>query len=194
MLEMARSFGCSEHKVVYWMNKFGIKRRTWSEATYLKANPKGDPFKISKKSLLENQFLYGLSLGIFWGEGGKTSRHQVRVANTDPAMLRVFRRFLLEVCNLEVRKISYSIICFNDTNSEDARRYWSQQLEISPEKFGKITQIPQQGKGTYKKKSAYGVCTIAVCNMKLMVWMLEQLDDLKRSKMPRWLSGRARSW
>lgn len=48
MSEIAVNLECSIHKVVYWMNKYGIKRRSRSEALYIKLNPKGDPFKIKK--------------------------------------------------------------------------------------------------------------------------------------------------
>lgn len=41
MPEIAIKLQCSIHKVVYWMNKYGIKRRDRSEALYVKLNPKG---------------------------------------------------------------------------------------------------------------------------------------------------------
>ena len=34
--------------VRYWMSKYGIKRRSWSDATYVKRNPNGDPFRFKK--------------------------------------------------------------------------------------------------------------------------------------------------
>jgi len=49
------------------------------------------------------------------------------------------------------------------------------------EKFGKIVQIPTQGKGTYKKKSRFGVCTITVGNVKLKNWIL---NEIAISKLP----------
>ena len=60
-----------------------------------------------------------------------------------------------------------------------ARKYWSKELEILPQKFGKITIIPKQGKGTYKHKSLYGVCTIQASNIKLRSWMMDQLKVLQ---------------
>ena len=49
MQDISRQLNCSVHKVVYWMDKYDVKRRTRSEATYIKANPGGDPFKIKTK-------------------------------------------------------------------------------------------------------------------------------------------------
>lgn len=175
MAEIASLLGCSVHKVAYWMDKHGIKRRSRSEATYIKLNPNGDPFKIKTNLTRKEEFLFGLGIGIYWGEGTKVTPHSVRVANTDPEILKTFIKFLVQICQLKKNKISYSIVCFNDTNPEIARSYWARKLETSPKKFGKITQIPTQGKGTYKKKSKFGVCTIQASNIKLKTWIMDQI-------------------
>lgn len=179
MPEIATSLNCSINKVVYWMNKYGIARRSWSEAVYLKSNPNGDPFTILKTFSPETMLLYGLGLGLYWGEGEKTSKHAVRLANSDPFVIKAFRDFLITICKLEERKILYALICFNDSNPEDARTYWAKILNISGDKFGKITQIPPQGKGRYKKKSQFGVCILIVGNIKLKTWIIAELEKLK---------------
>ncbi len=179
MSGISQKYKCSVHKVVYWMRRYKIARRTRSEANYLKYNPNGDPFNIKTELNSEEQFLKGLGMGIYWGEGAKTSDHSLRVANTDVGIIRAFRYFLLTICGLKRDKISYSLICFNDINPKLARNYWSKELGILPEKFGKITVIPKQGKGTYKRKSLFGVCTIQASNIKLRNWMMGELDLLK---------------
>ena len=180
MAEIARELNCSIHKVVYWMEKYGIKRRSLSEATYLKANPNGDPFKIKNNINAKEMFLYGLGIGIYWGEGDKRSKNALRVANTDPYVIKTFTKFLLNICGLEKRKLLYNLISFNDSNPEEARIFWAKELETSPEKFGKIVQIPSQGKGTYKKKSKYGVCIVIVCNMKLKAWIMKEIQAISK--------------
>ena len=155
MAEIAIFFDCSMHKIAYWMIKYNIPRRSRSEASYLKYNPNGNPFDIRSNLTLEQCFLKGLGLGIYWGEGAKTSKYSLRVANTDVGIIRAFRSFLLKICRLREDKITYSLICFNDINPEGARDHWSEQLGILPNKFGKITIIPKQGKGTYKRKSLF---------------------------------------
>lgn len=179
MMDIAKKLSISQHKVVYWMDKYRINRRSWSEAAYLKANPNGDPFSIDDSIIKEyfdtSQFLLGLGLGIYWGEGTKVNKNRVAVANSDPAVLLAFRSFLLTICNLEVRKILYSIVCFNDADPNLAAKHWSDQLSVPVERFGKIVQIFPQGKGTYRKKSSFGVCTMTVGNFKLKSWVMRQL-------------------
>lgn len=179
MAEIAITFNCSIHKVVYWMDKHGIKRRSWSEASYVKLNPGGDPFAIKQPPLLADELLlFGAGLGIYLGEGDKRS-HQVRVTNTDPGTLRIFINFLLKICQVRKDKIHYSIICFNDTDPGIAKSYWEKELGIVGYKFGKIVQIPPQGKGTYKRKSEFGVCTVTVGNIKLKSWIMNEIEKTR---------------
>lgn len=179
MPEIATSMHCSVHKVVYWMKKHNLPRRSHSDAAYQKENPHGDPFHIKKNRNTREQFLYGLSLGLYWGEGTKASGGHARLTNTDPSMIRIFRLFLLKICNVSKQKIHYSLVVFNDVSTQRAALYWAKELGISEDRFGTIVNIPSQGKGSYKKKSQYGVCSITVSNVKLKAWILRQLEELE---------------
>lgn len=177
MRQIALKISCSEHKIVYWMNKYGIKRRERSVASYTYYNPNGDPFIIKVDLNPDESILFGLGLGIYWGEGDKVSKYQVRVTNTDPEMIKVFTKFLVEICQVKKERIAYYLVCFNDSNIEKVAYFWSKQLNISKNKFGKIIQIPPQGKGSYKKKSQFGVCSVVISNVKLKTWILGKLKD-----------------
>lgn len=175
MNEVANRVHCSLHTVVYCMKKFDIKRRTRSDAAYVKANPQGDPFNIKTDLTSEEQQLFGLGIGIYWGEGNKVAPHAIRVANTDPAVLRAFICFLKRICQIEVTKLHYSIVAFQDSEVKLVRKFWATQLKISESSFGTIVRIAPQGKGTYKKKSQYGVCTVTFGNIKLKEWIMSQI-------------------
>lgn len=162
------------------MKKYKIKRRSHSEASYIKQNPNGDPFRIKKNLTKDETFLYGLGLGIYWGEGNKNPTiPSLRVANTDPNLIKVFLAFLKSIYGLNENRFSYSIVCFNDVNPEKARAYWAKELRIPPQKFGKITTIPKQGNGTYKRKSKFGVCTAQGNNSKLRKLVSAKIEKLK---------------
>lgn len=180
MFEIAKELGMSEHKIAYWMSKYEIKTRSRSEALYLKLNPLGDPFEIKIIQSNSDFLLMGLGIGIYWGEGNKVTRNSVRVTNSDPNMILIFREFLLKICQVTPEKIRYSLICFNDSNKNDVVRHWSELLEEPEAKFGKIVEIPTQGKGTYRKKSKYGICTITVSNLKLKQWIMNQVQNQAR--------------
>jgi hypothetical protein len=108
MQEIADKMGWSLHKVSYWLNKCNIPRRSPSEAAYAKWNPNGDPFKIKDKLNKNKILLKGLGLGLYLGEGDKSKVNtSVRLANTDPQIIKKFKEFLVKICGL---KKSFRII------------------------------------------------------------------------------------
>lgn len=181
MKQISNLLNCSPSRVRYWMTRYNISRRSHSDATYLHANPSGDPFKIEKVSTSSKDFLFGIGMGIFWGEGNKVDKRVLRISNTDPELIKSFVYFLKKICNINEQRLSYSIICFNDADTETARKYWAEKLDVDPKKFGKITQIEPQGKGTYKRKSQYGVCIAQANNIKLRAWLFNELEVFKQS-------------
>lgn len=185
LTETAKKINCSPNKVVYWMKKYNIKRRGHSESAYIKQNPNGDPFVLKDVEKLNRGelILYGLGLGIYWGEGNKASGcRSLRVTNSDPGLIRIFLKFMKEIFSLDDKRFSFSIVSFNDIKPEVARSYWSKELGISPERFGKITVVPSQGRGTYKKKSKFGICTAQGNNTKLRDLVMNEIEKLRLSR------------
>jgi len=175
----SRIFNCSENKINYWLHYYKIPKRTISEAIYLKHNPKGDPFKIKNKLNKEEISLKGLGLGLYWGEGDKSKNNtSVRLSNTDPFLIRKFREFLRKIYKVKEKKISYGLVLFNDVKKSVAIDFWKQHLKIKREQLGKITIIPPQGKGRYKRKSKYGVLSLIFTNKKLKEQIL---DDIRKT-------------
>ncbi len=90
MKQISMVLHCSIHKVEYWMGKYHVRRRNLSDAAYLQQNPFGDPFLIKPRRTKKDHMLYGLGLGLYWGEGNKVSKHSVRITNSDPKVIRMF--------------------------------------------------------------------------------------------------------
>ena len=76
--QIAAELGFSEHKVNYWLGKHKILKMTISEAVYIRHNPKGDPFKFSLPKSQKESELFGLGLGLYWGEGNKANKNVVK--------------------------------------------------------------------------------------------------------------------
>jgi len=165
MQEIADRLGYSVHKVQYWMDKYGIARRRWDEASYLKHNPNGDPFKIKAIQTDEDRELFNVAIGLFLGEGTK-SHHDVRFANSNPQIIRTFLRFLREICGIEERKIFAWLNIFDDVDLVAALAYWQKVTGLSRAQFAKSMVRKSRG-GSYLNKSQYGTITICVSNTKL---------------------------
>jgi len=107
--EIARLSECSENKVNYWLAKYQIKKRTISEAIYVKHNPKGDPFKFIVPKSAEDAELFGLGLGLYWGEGTKANKDSIRLGNTDPNLIKKFIEFLIRFFSIKKNKLNIII-------------------------------------------------------------------------------------
>jgi len=167
---ISRNLGYSEHKINYWLRKHNIPKRSISEAIYIKNNPNGDPFKIKNISTLEDAKLWGLGVGLYWGEGNKKSKDSVRLGNTDPALIRKFLEFIVKILGVNKSKIRFGLQVFSDMPKTKVLKFWLEQLKffgIKREQFYKVTITPARSLGTYKEKSKYGVLSIYFANTKL---------------------------
>ncbi|MBU1200608.1 hypothetical protein KJ953_03715 [Patescibacteria group bacterium] len=183
MAEIAKQLNCSIHKVFYWMDKHGIKRRSWSLATYYKRNPNGHPFKIKKQLTRDDINLKHLVLGLYWGEGRKTNKHTLSIGNSDPHLLKHFQKFLLKVYQINPEKIKYYLQTFNDNDVQKCIDFWSSKLKIKPDKISCSKPIPSQGKGSYKRINKYGVLNVSITNIYLRKNFMSELKKLGYKKL-----------
>lgn len=178
--EIALEYDCSENKVNYWMKKFGISKRNISEAIYKKHNPNGDPFKEKKNKTKKEYFLFGLGIGLYWGEGTKSNKHAVRLGNSDPHLIKAFIVFLKENYKIDFKKVRFGLQLFSDINKNTALKYWERELKVSRFQFYKPVISASQSTGTYKRKAKYGVLTIYFNNKKLRDLLCNNIEELKR--------------
>lgn len=175
MEDLAKTLHCSVHKVRYWMAKHGIKTRSISEAVYLKNNPNGDPFKFQKPRNLEDATLYGLGIGLYWGEGTKANLDSVRLGNTDPKLVAKFMEFLIKLFGVKRADFRFGLQIFTDINVGEAMDFWAKNLRIKHSQFYKPIVTISGSIGTYRKKSKYGVMTVMYHNKKLRNLLVEML-------------------
>jgi transcriptional regulator with XRE-family HTH domain len=183
MQEIAKKLNVSARQVDYWMRKYNVKARKISQAVYLKLNKSGDPFDIpelikNKKFFRQIAFLYGLGLGLYWGEGNKKNKNTVRLGNSDPKLIKKFIEFLVKIFNIKKSKLRFGLQIFSDLDEQAILDYWSKELQFPKQMFYK-TIITRTGKsGTYKHKSKYGVVTVHFGNTKLRNFLVEKIAEL----------------
>ncbi len=176
--EIATKLDISVHKVLYWMNKYQLPRRKQREANYLKHNPNGDPFFIKKKLTRDEIKLKYLALGLYWGEGSKSSLAGIRITNSDPGVIKQFLKYMTQICRARDDKIHFYLQTFKDNNTTVAKNYWAEQLSIDPSRINTGKPIPSMGKGTYKNISVYGVMTLGFYNTHLQSHIMNDLRKL----------------
>lgn len=167
MQEIADELNCSLHKVAYWMNKHRISCRLRSEAMYVKHNPDGDPFHFKKPKTTKEAELFGLGLGLYWGEGTKADLNSVRLGNADPRLIGKFIEFLVTAFRINKNDLRFGLQIFSDVDPLIAMDFWIKNLKIRKGQFYKTTVTRSGSIGTYRKKSQYGVLTVYYHNKKL---------------------------
>jgi hypothetical protein len=167
MQEIADSLGCSSNQISYWMQKYNIPIRNRSEATYIKRNPNGDPFLFRKPVTSEDIKLFGIGIGLYWGEGNKANLNSVRLGNTDPELIRTFMLFLTKTFSLHEDDFKFGLQIFTDINPEEALDFWVKKLNIHRSQINRPVITKSGSIGTYRKKSQYGVLTVMYHNKKL---------------------------
>lgn len=175
MQDIADFFKCSLHKVKYWMDRHNIRTRSISDAVYLKHNPGGDPFNFVLPRNSEEAKLFGLGLGLYWGEGTKANMDSVRLGNTDPQLIKKFMDFLIKFFKIKKNDLRFGLQIFTDIDVGEAMDFWIKNLRINKSQFFKPTITKSGSIGTYRKKSQYGVLTVMYLNKKLRNLLIDLL-------------------
>ncbi|MDP3734962.1 MAG: hypothetical protein Q8R39_00875 [bacterium] len=159
-----------------------LARRRARETRELSA---GEVGKLSERELL----LIGVAL--YWAEGYKKSVikngkertfHAISFTNTDPAMVRLFVRFLTEIIHLPQSKIRFHVRLFPHINEDDALRYWLEASGLPEESALKptvVTSVSSLRKRPFNRLP-YGVVQIRACDTKNFYRIMGWIDGIKQ--------------
>ena len=117
-------------------------------------------------------FLAGVML--YWGGGEKQPKSStVRLANSEPEMIKIFNLFLIKVLKISPDKISAWLLLYPDLVDTVQKNFWSKAAGLSINQFKKSIYI----KGRHPtKRLSYGVCTIYISSRALKERMLKWLE------------------
>lgn len=176
---IARELNCSDGKINYWLEKHSIPKRSISEAIYTRHNPNGDPFSTQGLQLNNDSLLFGLGLGLYWGEGTKRNLGQVRLGNTDPYLVKTFLLFLRRFYRIDNSRLRFALQIFTDMNQKKEEKFWREFLKIEAKQFYKTINTRSGSIGTYREKSKHGVLTIYFNNKKLRDILVGEIEKVK---------------
>ncbi|MDD3087568.1 MAG: hypothetical protein PHP89_03290 [Candidatus Omnitrophica bacterium] len=146
-------------------------------------------FRICKEEIVPFSIrdLWMAGLMIYAGEGNKSSvvsNQHVEVANSDPNILRIFIKFLVEICLISKGNIIIRLILYKDINIEEAYRYWSAELNIPRAQFRKEFIKPSYKDSPYRhlRRSCYGTAHVCLYDIKIyrriMGWLKAVYENL----------------
>ena len=111
--------------------------------------------KLSERDL----FIAGLFL--YWGEGSKTQKYTIALANTDPAMIRTFLAWL-KLLKVPEEKIKVRLHLYSDMDPKKEVCYWSKEIRIPRSHFSNpYIKKSKLSDLTYITRG-HGTCNVAV--------------------------------
>ena len=141
-------------------------------------NAAKDILNISKKEL----FLIGVAL--YWAEGSKEKKEHpgsgVQFSNSDPAMIKLFLKWLVEICAVPKEKIDFDIY-IHESHKDNIKKviaFWSERTEFPKKQFRHVyfkkNKINTKRKNT--GKLYFGVLKVKVMassdlNRKIAGWI-----------------------
>jgi predicted transcriptional regulator len=165
--ERGRSVESIEKRRINRLNNEKIKRQTIID------NAKKDFTNIS----LEQLKLIGIIL--YLGEGGKTRRGMVRLANSDPVVIKIMMKFLRNVCNVSEDRFRASIHTFTHVDVEKTEKYWSDISGIPRNQFFKTYVKPSSASLQKRNTLPFGTFDIYVCDTKLFLTIMGWIEKIK---------------
>jgi intein/homing endonuclease len=180
MKQIAQELDISPNQVSYWMENHGIKRRSRSESVYIRHNPNGDPFIFRYPKSKQEAFLFGLGLGLYWGEGTKANRYSVRLGNTDPDLMIRFIEFLETFFTVNRKDLRFGLQVFSTMKTQKIISFWLKKIDVSKAQFMKVVITPRSGEGTYLRKIEHGVITVYYNNKKMRDILNQEIEKIRK--------------
>lgn len=112
----------------------------------------------------ESFFIAGLML--YLGEGDKKNRVRVGLANTDPAVIQFFVKWLKDFLGVDKHRIRAELHLYENMDIEAEKLFWEKTTGLSKKQFYK-TQIRKlrEGSFTYQESQRHGTCSIIFTNV-----------------------------
>jgi len=162
------------------MDRYSLKRRDRSEASYIRHNPGGEKFCVD----LTDRDLFIAGVALYIGEGDKTGS-DLTMTNSDPRVLNLWVRFLKQVCNVLPERLKVHIDYYEDLDYPALAEYWSQTLGIPSKSFQRPTlKTGRLTKGNLlARRSVHGTVHIGFNDSKLKALMISWMDQLLDGKL-----------
>jgi hypothetical protein len=129
---------------------------------------------------------------LYWAEGSK-ARNSVKLCNSDPSLLALFRRFLVEGLGVDPARLSLRLHVYldNGLTIQEIEASWLDRLELPTSSLRKhaINPLPTSSSGRKKNKLPYGVATLALHSTEVVQHIYGAIQEYAGFDEPRWLDG-----
>ncbi len=136
----------------------------------------------SIKNISDKELKY-LGIALYWGEGAKTQRCRVELANSDPYLIKIMILFLKRVCKVPHNRLHGHLFLHPHLDTMKAEKYWSKVSGIPLTRFQKTTQAHNKASKNKKDSLPNGTFTIGVYDTKLFLKIMGWIEGVHRDLM-----------
>jgi hypothetical protein len=128
---------------------------------------------------------------LYWGEGAKSPKTQVCFSNSDPAMVKLFVKFLRKYFDIQPADIRISCHLFADhlERQRQVERYWLEVAGLSDESLRKsvVNVYSRSSKRKRVNKLPYGTCQVVLSRILVLHSILGSIQEYGGFDRPAWL-------
>jgi hypothetical protein len=134
--------------------------------------------------------LYVAGCMLYWAEGDKR-RHAARIANSDPALLRHFVRFLrvhFGVKDGQIR-VTCNLFADHEARQREIEDFWLATLGLSRDALCQsiINRYSRYSQKKRKNKLPYGTCRVVVHSTEIVQTIFGSIQELGGFERPEWV-------
>lgn len=178
--QIAKTLEVSLDSVYAFMRRHQLKRRLASETNRLIYDRTPASYTLKNSLTKTEEKLKNIGITLYWGEGFKAkSANLVDFANSDAQMIKVFLRFLREVCGIKEERLRIYLYCYTNQKPLDLIKFWSKICQVSPRQFSQ-PYIRQDYLESKQSKMPHGMIHVRYGDKKLLKQILEWIEDYKR--------------
>ncbi len=166
--EIAEELGFSIDAVYYFFRKHNIKRRSRSEARNILYDKQAPSYLLKSNLTIEEKELKIAGTMLYWAEGSKWKGEKiVDFANSNIDMIKLFLKFLRDICGINEKKLRVYLYCFKDQDIKQLLKFWSKETKIPIKQFTK-PYIRKESDVSKKGRMKYGLVHIRYADKKLL--------------------------
>jgi len=138
----------------------------------------------------EADALYIAGCMLYWAEGDK-GRHAVRLANSDPGVIRLFAEFLRVEFGVadEQFRVTWYLFADHESRQREIEGFWLATLGLERTCLCKsvVNRYSKYSKKKRKNKLRCGTCRIAVHSTEIVQTIYGSIPELASFDRPEWL-------
>lgn len=126
---------------------------------------------------------------LYWGEGAK-GKNALKLANSDPALLHFYIRFLRQSLLVEDSQFVVRVFCYtnNGLSAHEIEDYWLDLFELPRSCLGKTSVNNQPSSSQQKgRKLVYGTCEVSINSTRLLHHVYGAIQEYSGIDKPEWL-------